>query len=113
MLGLHLFLVQVLNLKLVMSLPDRKVPFKLQIPKWLLFASTVCSDLISAVPVVFCRCSRLPHTSSFACTFYSLGSIFIEKQSDVTSFVRELVEQNRNCRGACAVRSRVGVAAFG
>lgn len=51
MLGLNLFHLQVLNLKLIMSLPDSKVPFKLQMPKWLLFASTVCTDLISAVPV--------------------------------------------------------------
>lgn len=53
MLGLNLFLLQVLNLKLIMSLADRKVPFKLQMPKWLLFASTVWSDLISVVPVTY------------------------------------------------------------
>lgn len=54
MLGLNLFLLQVLNLKLLGSLPDRKVRFKLQMPKWLLFASTVWSDLISAVLVASC-----------------------------------------------------------
>lgn len=51
-LGQKLFLLWVLNVNLGMSLALRKVPFKLRVPEWLLFASSVWRDVISAVPII-------------------------------------------------------------
>lgn len=102
-LGQKLFLLWVLNVNLGMSLALRKVPFKLRVPEWLLFASSVWRDVISAVPAIchlFCCCSGLPRTSSFSCSFYYLRDVFAGRMSDVTSFVSESVEQNRSGRGA-------------
>lgn len=101
MLGVNLFLLQVLNLKLSMSLALRKVSFKLQMPEWLLFASCMegCDKWCSWY-LLSCCCSRIAQTSSFACSFYCLRNVFVEKQSDVTSFVSESVEQARSSQGA-------------
>lgn len=54
MVGLNLFLPQVLNLKLSMSLALRKMPLKLEMHEWLLFVPSVWRDVISALPAI-CR----------------------------------------------------------
>lgn len=78
----------------------------------------------SAVPSLssLCCSSGLSQTPTFACSFYCLRNIFVEKPSDVTLFVSELVEQNQEwpkCRGltlhvaAVLPAADVGTAALG